>query len=312
MKAVFLDAATFSPEAALPKPPSLTEYTVYAATSSDEVVARCVDADIILTNKVVLDRAIIEKLPKLKLIQLTATGMNNVDLAACADRGVAVQNVAGYSINSVPEHTLMLMLSALRGVKYYHTKATDGSWQADGRFCLLDLPLFDLANRTLGIIGAGSIGRRVGELARVFGMQVLFAEHQGKPPRSDEYTDFDTVLAMSDVISLHCPLTEATQHLINDDTIAKMHKKPLIVNVARGGVVDGSSIVNALQNHQILGYAADVFEAEPFADNDPLLTIADHPRVLFTPHNAWGSLEAQSRLWQILSEQVDRFVQNFS
>lgn len=310
MKAVFLDAATFSRQAHLPAPDGISDYQVFDHTANDAslIIERCIDADIIITNKVILDRQIIEALPKLKLIQLTATGMNNVDQAACQDAGIALYNVEGYSVNSVPEHTLMMMLSVMRAAKHYHQVATDGTWQADGRFCLLDEPLLDLAGQTLGIIGAGSIGRRVGKLAQAFGMNVLYAERRGNAPRDASYTAFETVLADSHIISLHCPLTEDTERLINDQTIALMQKTPLIVNVARGAVVDGSSIVRALQSGQIFGYASDVFDHEPFDAADPLLSIMDHPRVLYTPHNAWGSLAAQHKLWQILSAQVSKFI----
>ncbi|MDO4894958.1 D-2-hydroxyacid dehydrogenase [Moraxella sp.] len=307
MKAVFLDAGTFSPLVELVQPSGVSDYVVYPATADDQIIERCFDADIIITNKVVLTADIIHALPNLKLIQLTATGMNNVDAQACQERNIALYNVAGYSVETVPEHTFMLMLAVMRAIKHYHAKASDGSWQADGRFCLLDEPIFDLAGSTLGIVGAGSIGKKVGQIATAFGMKVLYAERAGQAPRAG-YTAFDEVLANSDVLALHCPLTDETHHLINDDTIAKMHKKPLIINVARGGVVDGESIVRALNREQIFGYASDVFESEPFADDDPLLSVANHPRVLFTPHNAWGSVKAQTKLWQILCTQVEAFI----
>lgn len=308
MKAVFLDRATFSSELELPCPIGVSEYVVYDSTKPEEVIERCQDADIVITNKVLFTAPVINALPKLKLIQLTATGMNNVDQAACQSAGVALYNVAGYSVDSVPEHTFMLMLSAMRAGGYYHQVATDGTWQADGRFCLLGEPIFDLAGRTLGIIGSGNIGRKVGEIAKVFGMKVLYAERQNATSIREGYTPFDEVLAQSDVISLHCPLTDETHHLINDETVAKMHKKPLIINVARGAVVDGASVVRALNANQILGYASDVFESEPFADNDALLSLKNHPRVFFTPHNAWASLGAQQRLWGILCQQVANFI----
>ncbi|OOR89384.1 hydroxyacid dehydrogenase [Moraxella caviae] len=312
MKAVFLDAGTFSPQIDLSLPSCISAYERFDSTDTDaQILARCHDADIIITNKVLLGKDIIAQLPKLKLVQISATGINNVDLQACQAHGVSVQNVAGYSVKSVPEHTFMLMLNALRAGNYYHRTATDGSWQADGRFCLLNEPIFDLAGRTLGIIGAGNIGKRVGEIARAFGMAVLYAEHQGKAPRSPEYTAFDDVLAKADVISLHCPLTDSTANLINAQTIAKMQKQPLIINVARGGVVDSQAVVDALHAGQILGYASDVFAHEPFADDEPLLAVKNHPRVFFTPHNAWGSLGAQQKLWKILCDNVAGFVANF-
>ncbi|WP_296243659.1 MULTISPECIES: D-2-hydroxyacid dehydrogenase [unclassified Psychrobacter] len=310
MQAVFLDRGTFSDNIELPAPSGVSDYVTYNDTPKDNavIVERCCNADIIITNKVKIDAEVISKLPKLKLIQLTATGKNNVDQDACAEHDIALYNVAGYAVKSVPEHTFMLMLSAMRAGIHYHGKVADGTWQDDGNFCLLDIPLIDLENKTLGIIGVGTIGRRVTEIARAFGMTVLWAEHQGRAPRSDDYTAFEDVLAQSDVLSLHCPLNEQTEHLINKDTLAKMSKKPLLVNVARGGIVDSQALVDSIQNEQILGYGSDVFEQEPIVKDDPLLSLADHPRVIFSPHNAWGSKSAQETLWQILSKQVTDFI----
>lgn len=309
MKAVFLDRNTFLPTLDLTAPLGITDYTIYDSTPQDDtiIVERCLDAHIIIVNKVVINRAVIEQLPKLKLIQLTATGMNNIDLSACKAHGISVKNVAGYSVNSVPEHTFMLMLTAMRAGLHYHRQATDGTWQADGKFCLIDTPILDLAGRTLGIIGKGAIGQRVGQIASTFGMTVLYAERAGKPLR-EGYTAFEDVLAQADVISLHCPLTDDTHHLINDDTIAKMHKQPLIINVARGGIVDSHAVVRGLDDERILGYCTDVFEHEPPHQDEPLLTLKNHPRVFFTPHNAWASHAAQSRLWEILCKQVSDFI----
>lgn len=310
MQAVFLDKGTFSDNVELPAPAGITDYVTYNDTPKDNdvIIERCRNADIIITNKVQIDADVIAKLPNLKLIQLTATGMNNVDQDACDEHNVALYNVAGYAVKSVPEHTFMLMLNAMRASIHYHQKVVDGTWQDNGNFCLLDVPLIDLEDKTLGIIGVGTIGKRVTEIARAFGMTVLWAEHQGRTPRSDDYTAFDEVLAQSDVISLHTPLNEETKHLINADTLAKMAKQPLLVNVARGGIVDSNALVEAIHSEQIIGYATDVFEQEPVTDNDPLLTISDHPRVIFSPHNAWGSKSAQQTLWQILSKQVSKFI----
>ena len=310
MKAVFLDRATFSGDLELKPPNGLSDYQVYEQTPNDAqtIIERCQHADIIITNKVKLTAEVIAQLPKLKLIQLTATGMDNVDKAACDRQGIALQNVAGYAVKSVPEHTLMLILSVMRASRHYHNQVVQGDWQTDGRFCLLGTPLIDLEGKTLGIIGYGTIGKRVAEIANVFGMRVLIAEHQGRVPRNSDYTAIDDVLGKSDIITLHCPLTAATHHLINDETIAKMAKQPLIVNVARGSVVDSGAVVDAVNAGKILGYASDVFEDEPIRDDDPLLTLRDHPRVMLTPHNAWGSVNAQLTLWSILCEQVQRFI----
>ncbi|WP_201617815.1 D-2-hydroxyacid dehydrogenase [Psychrobacter urativorans] len=310
MQAVFLDKGTFSEGIDLPAPTGVSDYITYQDTPPDSktIIERCQNADIIITNKVQITAEVIAKLPKLKLIQLTATGMNNVDQDACAEHDITLYNVAGYAVKSVPEHTFMLMLNAMRAGIYYHQKVVDGSWRENGNFCLLDIPLIDLEDKTLGIIGVGTIGKRVSEIATAFGMKVLWAEHQGRSPRNEDYTAFDEVLANADVISLHCPLNEHTQHLINKDTLAKMAKKPLIVNVARGGIVDSQALTDAINNEQIIGYGSDVFEQEPIAADDPLLTISDNPRVIFSPHNAWGSKSAQETLWQILSKQVADFI----
>ena len=308
MRAVFLDKGTFSDNVDLPAPTGVTDYIIYDDTPQALIVERCENADIIFTNKVQISAEVISKLPKLKLIQLTATGMNNVDQDACDKHHIALYNVAGYAVKSVPEHTFMLMLSAMRAGIHYHNKVSDGTWANNGNFCLLDIPLIDLEEKTLGIIGIGTIGKRVTEIARAFGMTVLWAEHQGRTPRNDDYTAFEDVLAQSDVLSLHCPLNEQTQHLINEDTLAKMTNQPLIVNVARGGIVDSQALTDAMNNEQIIGYASDVFEQEPITDDDPLLTLAHHPRVIFSPHNAWGSKSAQETLWQMLSKQVADFI----
>ncbi|WP_131669330.1 D-2-hydroxyacid dehydrogenase [Psychrobacter pygoscelis] len=310
MKAVFLDRGTFLDSVDLPAPEGISDYQVFEATPQEDdiIIERCQDADILITNKVKITRSIIEQLPNLKLIQLTATGMNNVDKDACEAQDITVYNVAGYAVKSVPEHTFMLMLNAMRAGLYYHNKVVDGSWQRDGKFCLLDIPLIDLEGKTLGIIGIGTIGKRVSEIAQAFGMNVLWAEHQGREPRDSDYTAFDEVLARSEVISLHCPLTEATEHLINAETLSQMQQQPIIVNAARGAIVDSQALVDAINDEQILGYATDVFEQEPIAEDDPLLSISDHPRVVFSPHNAWGSVAAQEKLWKILSKQVSEFI----
>ncbi|WP_434352911.1 D-2-hydroxyacid dehydrogenase [Psychrobacter sp. HD31] len=316
MKAVFLDRSTFSTEVALPKPDGITDYQVFDSTTQNDafIIQRCKDADIIITNKVVLNRAILEQLPTLKLIQLTATGMNNVDLSACEQLGITVKNIAGYAVKSVPEHTFMLMLNAMRASRHYHQTVTNFShskkspWIDSNKFCLMDETIYDLEGKTLGIIGMGTIGKRVAEIANVFGMKVLIAERQGNPPRNADYIDFETVLEQADVLTLHCPLTDKTQHLINANTISKMSKKPLIVNVARGGVVDSTAMAQAVKSGTVFGYASDVFEIEPMTADDPLQQIANHPRVFFTPHNAWGSLSAQSKLWDILCKQVIEFI----
>jgi len=236
MKAVFLDRNTLSSHMELSVPEGVTQWVIYESTRPEEIITHLAGADIAITNKVKIRREHLKQLPQLKLIQLTATGMDNIDTQAAKELGIEVKNVVGYSTESVAEHFFMLMLASLRGLKPYHTAVETGVWQADGRFCLTEPTLLDLHTRTLGIIGVGNIGKAITERAKAFGMRVLWAEREGKDPRNSDYTPFDQVLAQSDVLSLNCPLTPETHHLICERTLAKMQRKPLLINVARGAV----------------------------------------------------------------------------
>lgn len=310
MKAVFLDRDTFAKEIELSAPEGLDEWTVYGRTEAAEVIERLQDTDIAVVNKVVLDAYILGQLPNLKFIQVAATGTNNIDHEAAKKQNILVQNIAGYSVESVAEHTMAMILAAMRGLMPYHQAVVDGTWQKDGRFCLTEPLIYDLYDKTLVIVGMGDTGGQVDKLARVFGMKVLWAERQGKAPRDGRYTEFAEALAQADIVSLHCPLTEDTRYLVNAETIALMTKKPLLVNAARGPVIDPQAVADAVQNGQLLGVVTDVFEQEPPVANEPLLRLANHPRVLFTPHVAWASIGAQKKLWAILRQQVTEFVQH--
>ncbi len=315
MKAVLLDEARFLKGLELPKPERVSQYLTFRKTPQDNkiIIERCQDADVIISGSLRIEREVIESLPNLKLIQLTSSGMNAVDHKACQDNHVELYNAAAFATKSVPEHTFMLMLNAMRSGVHYHNTVVDGSWRKAGSKETKALPTIDIEDQILGIIGVGTVGKRVSEIAQVFGMTVLWAEHQGKAPRNKDYTDFDTVLAASNVISLHCPLTEETKHLINAESLAKMSKKPLVVNMARGGVVESKAMAEAVQNNQVLGYATDVFEKEPIAEDDPLLTLAKqrHPHVVFSPHVGANSKNAQHKLWEIVQQQVNEFIENY-
>ena len=308
MKAVFLDRNTLSERIDVDIPKGVVQWVAFQKTAPDEIVQRLKPADIAIVNKVKLDESILRQLPNLKLIHLTATGMDNIDKEAAKALGIEVKNVAGYSTESVTEHFFLLLLSAMRALKTYHASVGDGTWQKDGRFCLTEPPVFELHGKTLGIIGVGNIGKAISKVAEVFGMKVLWAERQGKAPRSKEYTEFNKVLAQSDIISLNCPLTPETKHLVDEEFISKLRKKPLLINMARGAIVDPQAVYEAIESNRIMGFATDVFEEEPPMANDPLLKIADHPRVIYTPHVAWASEYAQDKLWRILKRQVEDFI----
>ncbi len=312
MKAVLLDEKRFVAGLELPKPEKITDYVTFAQTPQDNqvIIERCQDADIMINGSLRIEREVVEALPNLKLIQLTSVGANHIDQQACEDNGVTVLNAPGFATVTVAEHTLMLLLNAMRAGVDYHCKVVDGDWAHKERTDIIKVAPIDINGLTIGIIGVGDIGKRVSKLAAAYGMRVLWAEHKGKLPRSDDYTDFDSVLAQSDIISLHCPLTPETKHLINQDAIGKMAKKPLLVNVARGKVVDTQALAAAIKAGQVLGYATDVFEREPADSNDPIVQLAKngHPRVVLSPHVGAGSRASQVKLWQIVSEQINEFI----
>ena len=316
MKAVLLDTNRFIEGLALPAPEKVTEYVTFESTpqDSDIIIERCHDADIMITGSLRIEDTVIAALPKLKLIQATSAGTNTIDKEACKKHGVELYSAGGFAVKSVPEHTLMLMLMGMRAATYYHNAVINGDWQQQQMASLAQMPLFDLEGKTLGIIGVGSIGKRVTELARAFKMTVLWAEHQGEEPRNEDYTDFDTLLAASDVISLHVPLTADTKHLIDEKTIAKMTKKPLVVNAARGAIVDSKAMADAIGKGNVLGYATDVFEREPVVESDPLLKLAEqaHPRLIFSPHVAAGSQQAHHAVWDIVTQQINDFIEKHS
>ncbi|AFU98624.1 2-hydroxyacid dehydrogenase [Simiduia agarivorans] len=274
-------------------------------TQPAQTAERIRQADIIITNKVVLDRALLAQAPTLKLICVAATGTNNVDLAAAAERGICVSNVVNYGPASVAQHTLMLMLNLATRAFDYQRAATDGRWSRSPFFCLLDYPIVELAGKTLGIVGYGTLGKKVGALAQALGMQVLVSARPGQPP-TDGRVAFDELLAQADVLSLHCPLTPDTQHLINRDTLAKMKPGALLINCARGPLLDETAVADALRSGQLGGAGLDVLSQEPPSPDHPLLQ-PGIPNLIVTPHTAWASREARQNLVNILTGNILAF-----
>lgn len=312
MKAVLLDEERFAQEIELTTPEKLSELIRYRGTPQDNsvIIERCQDADIMIVGSLRIEREVIESLPNLKLIHLTSVGTNQVDIEACDDNNVKVLNSPGFATATVAEHTFMLLLNAMRAGVNYHNKVMDGSWKQKGRAGVVQADVIDLEGLTLGLIGLGDIGKRVSKIAEAYGMKVLWAERKGNKPRNSDYTDFETVLAQSDVLSLHCPLTKETKHLIDADAITKMTKNPVVVNVARGQVVDTQAMAQAIKDEKVSGFATDVFEQEPADDSDPIVQLAkqSHPRVILSPHIGAGSKASQVKLWQVLTQQINEFV----
>ena len=304
---VFLDRGTIGPSVTLNKPGFQHEWIEYDRTAPDQLGERLQGASIAISNKVPMGRDVIEQLPDLKMIAIPATGYDAFDIDACNERGIVVSNVRGYAVNTVPEHTFALILALRRSLIGYRQDVIDGKWQEADQFCFFTHPIADLAGSTIGIFGEGALGQGVATLARAFGMRVLFAAHKGVEGLGPLYTPFDEVLATSDVLTLHCPLMPATRNMIAAPEFAKMEKRPLLINCARGGLVDEAALVDALDQGQIAGAGFDVLTTEPPAADNPMLKVLERPNVIVTPHTAWASDEAMQTLWDQVVEHIENF-----
>ncbi len=308
MRIVFLDRSTIGPAVKLSKPGFDHEWVDHDRTHPDEVVERLQGADIAVSNKVPIGRAQIEALPDLKMIAIPATGYDRFDLDACRERGIVVSNVRGYATNTVPEHTFALILALRRGIVGFRQDVIEGKWQDADQFCFFTHPIKDLAGSTIGIMGEGALGQGVATLARAFGMRVLFAAHKGVEGLGPLYTPWDDVLAQSDIITLHAPLMPATANMIAWPEFEKMAKKPILINCARGGLVDEADLVRALDEGKVSGIGFDCLTTEPPESDNPLLAVLERPNVIVTPHTAWASDEAMQTLWDQVVFHLENFV----
>lgn len=306
VKIVFLDAGTLWPDTRLRAPSVAHEMVIWNQTQVTEAVARVADADIVITNKVRITRRLLAAAPRLRLVAVAATGYDVVDIGACRAHSVAVCNVRDYATTTVPEHVFALILGLRRSLWAYRDAVIAGRWRQSGQFCFFDYPIKDLAGSTLGLVGAGALGGRVAELGRAFGMEVLLASRKGEPAREGRVS-FDEVMARSDVISLHCPLRPETQGMIGEAEFAAMTRRPLLINTARGGLVDELALVRALDEGLISGAGFDVASSEPPDLDHPLIKLAGRPNVILTPHVAWGSQQAV----QALADQVITNIEAF-
>ena len=309
MKAVFLDFATMG-AADLDRTPlsdALPGIEFFDGTSDEQRLERIVDTEFVLANKVRLDRDLIAASTKLKLIGLTATGTDNIDLAAASDHGVAVCNIRAYCTESVVEHVFAVLLNLAHSIGRFDRDVRDGEWQRAADFCMLNHPIRQLSAMTIGVVGHGALGRGVADMARNFGMRVLIARRRGAPAMPDDgRTDFDEILRECDVISLHCPLNDETRLLFGEQEFRRMKPNAILVNTARGGLVDSVALVEALSTGQIAAAAIDVLPKEPPSNGDPLLEYRAS-NLIVTPHIAWATTEARQNAINELAKNIRAF-----
>jgi glycerate dehydrogenase len=303
-RAVFLDRASL--KAKVRKPAAVTDYVEYEKTAVGEIVSRLDGATIAIINKVPMHAATLAQLPDLKMIAVAATGYDVVDVPYCKEHGIAVANIRNYAVHTVPEHAFAMILALRRNLLAYRHDVENGVWNRSEQFCFFTHPIGDLHGATLGVIGEGAIGQATAAIGRAFGMRVLFADHV--PPKMDgvTFTPHETVLAESDVISLHCPLTPATRNLIDLAAFRKMKRNALLINTARGGLVDEAALIQALDQGLIAGAGFDVLTVEPPRDGHPLLDVR-RSNFILTPHIAWASDGAMQFLADQLIDNIDRW-----
>ena len=308
MKIVILDGYTANPgDLSWGSLKKMGEVTVYERTRREEIAGRAADADIVLTNKVVMDREMMALLPRLKYIGVLATGYNVVDIEAARERDIIVTNVPAYSTESVAQTVFAHLLTVTNRTEHYAQQNRLGRWAENRDFCYWDTELTELAGKTMGIVGLGHIGRRVAEIALAFGMQVkaMTSKKAEELPAGIQKAELQSLLASADVVSLHCPLTEGTRHLIHRETLRLMKPSAILINTGRGPLVDDEALAEALNEGRLRAYCADVVTEEPPKADHPLLHA---PNAFITPHIAWATMEARKRLLQTAIGNVEAFV----
>jgi len=302
---VFLDRASLA--ATVRRPGFAHRWQEYPASEPGELPQKLHDATIAITNKVPLRAATLQQLPQLKMIAVAATGYDVIDLGYCKSHGIAVSNIRNYAVHTVPEHAFALILALRRNLIAYRDDVARGKWQQADQFCFFDHPIRDLFGATLGIIGEGALGQATAKIARGFGMKVLFADHAPPKMPDVEFTPLQQVLAQSDVISLHAPLTPDTRNIIGAAELRQMKRTALLINTSRGGLVDEQALVEALTQGVIAGAGFDVLTREPPKDGNPLLELR-LPNFILTPHVAWASEGAMQFLADQLIDNIEAFV----
>ncbi|MDZ7787412.1 MAG: 2-hydroxyacid dehydrogenase [Halofilum sp. (in: g-proteobacteria)] len=307
MNGVILDADSLGPGLDLTRlRDQLDHWDWHGHTAPEETANRIREADVVITNKVVLDAAAFAAAPRLQLVCVAATGINNIDLDAAREHGVTVCNATGYGTPSVVQHTFALILALATRLPDYQAAVRAGEWSRSPFFCLLDFPITELAGKTLGVIGYGTLGQGVAGIARAFDMDVRIAARPGATEIPADRIAVEDLLEQADVLTLHCPLTDATRGLIGRAELERMKPDALLVNTARGGIVDEAALADALRAGAIGGAGMDVLTQEPPRDGNPLLA-DDIPNLIVTPHSAWGSQAARQRLVEQVADHIANF-----
>lgn len=311
MKIVFLDVKTIGEDIDLSGFERLGEVVKYGFSSPEESRERTKEADIVVLNKVQINEQTIGEAEHLKLVCVTATGTNNLDKEYLAEKGIEWRNVAGYSTESVAQHTFGLLFYLLEKLAYYDKYVKTERYVDDKIFTHFEKVFHELSGKTWGIIGLGAIGRRVADIAKMFGCRVIYYSTSGKNNQQDyERVDLDTLLAESDVVSVHAPLTTETEGLMNREAFAKMKKTAIFLNLGRGPIVVEEALAEALENEIIAAAGLDVLTIEPMSKENPLCRIKDSNRLIITPHIAWASVEARTRLMKTIEGQIQEFLEN--
>ncbi len=304
----FLDRDTLAADIVLRTPNFEHSWTDYPQTYPEQVAERLEEATIAVVNKVPIRKAVIEKLPNLKLIAVAATGTDIIDKQVCQQAGIVISNVRDYAVNTLPEHTFALILALKRNLPGYRDDVKRGEWQRVNQFCFFNHPISELRGKRLGIVGRGSIGQSVGAIGHAFGMEVVFAERKGATQVRQGYVGFDEVVETSDVLTLHCPLVDDTRHLIALPELRRMKSDALLINTSRGDLVNEDDIANAIDRKMIGGAAFDVTSREPPPADHPFMHLLDAPNFILTPHIAWASREAMQALADQLIDNIESFV----
>jgi lactate dehydrogenase-like 2-hydroxyacid dehydrogenase len=308
MKIVFLDTKTMGDVSNLNLIRSLGEVVFHPLTKPSETFEHLQGAEVAVTCKVVIDKPLMQKLPDLKLICIAATGTNNIDLEYAEKTGITVKNVTDYSTNSVAQSVFALILALLNKTAYYDNYVRSGQYSENDMFTHIGKPVYELFNKKFGIIGLGAIGKRVAEIAETFGCKVGYYSTSGKNVNSSyEQLSLDELLISSDIISIHCPLNEATRNMIGFEKIKLMKPTSILINTSRGGIVDEAALARALDEGIIAGACFDVYSKEPIEPSNPLLHIKDKEKIIFSPHNAWTSVEARELLIERIAGNIREY-----